>query len=1124
MSVEFILGRSGSGKTTRCISSIIEELGDDTSDAPLVLLVPEQATYQAERTILTSSGVCGFSRLKVLSFNRLEFLLSGQAGGKDISRLGKEMVVQKILRENRENLQVFKESAARAGLATELTSTIIELHECDKSCKDIEALIAELNKNDSSRLAAMKFSDISLVLEQYLDFLDGNFLNPDIQLTYARQKVAAADFLKGGKLWVDGFASFTIQQRALLAEMAMTAGQTHIALCMDPERIDAQNPKSENLDPAGIFNLTEKTFTELFEIIKECKLTISPPVILDKIYRFANAPALKHLERNIFTESPQPPISIGDNITLSYASGRRAEVKHLASEINSLVRDKGLRFRDIAVIASDISSYQHYIDATFTDCGIEYFIDTPKPMQQHPVVELITSALSAATGGFSSSDIFAYLKTQLADITAAERDQLENYCLAFGVEGQVWLSGRDWSFAAGDDNRYDQALINIIRRRVTAPLIKLKDTLPADGIITANEFTSCIFELLKELNVQAKIEGWVESGQNDPAAHQQLFHKLVEIFDELTDVFADDKLDVEELISILQNAFSSLTLKLIPQKLDQVLVGSIDRSRHPELKAVFLIGTTQRQFPAAVSMDAILTDEDRAFAGENDFMLAERIAEQLAARQYLAYIAFTRPSEYLFISSPLTDDDGKQILPSPFLNNLRNLFTDLKPIYVSNENASIENVRSVNELTDLLCEKLAADKLDKEPELQGLVDSLCADLELAGAGGLIKRSLNYRNCASLDGDRWPGLGDTLRCSTSRLKSFATCPYQHFAKYILKLKDRDVLGFEPMDIGNFYHKVLEGVAKDLKTQGKDFGTAEDDELKQTCIRQTQKVIEKDVSINIFLKRGHHNKFIIEAASEVLLDCVVDLGKLSRAGCFRQKCAEAKFGMDDSDPTQLVMPLSGGGSVILRGIIDRIDIADIDGQKAAVVYDYKRRETSVAWDKLYNGLDMQLGVYMIAAKNIVIDGKKPDISVGAFYLPVESPGPRKENKYARKAKGIFNGELYEHLSTNAAAGWNEFYNFFIGKDAEPYGNYGNSGALRPEEFDNLLKFVEDKITALAEEILSGKIDISPFRLSGQVPCDYCDFKKLCRFDIHFNEYNELQPMKKDGLINSLGGVDA
>jgi len=1123
MSVEFILGRSGSGKTTRCISSIIEELGNDASDAPLVLLVPEQATYQAERTILTTSGVRGFSRLKVLSFNRLEFLLSGQGGGKDISRLGKEMVVQKILRENRDSLQVFKESAARAGLATELTSTIIELHECDKSCKDIEALIGELNKNDSGRLAAMKFSDISLVLAKYLDFLDGGFTNPDILLTHARQKVAAADFLKDGKLWVDGFSSFTIQQRALLAEMAMTAGQTHIALCLDPERIDVQNLKVENLDPASIFNLTEKTFVELVDIFKECKLAISPPVILDKIYRFANAFSLEHLERNIFSDSPQPPISAGDNITFSYASNRRAEVRHLAAEINSLVRDKGFRFRDIAVIASDISAYQHYIDATFKDCGIEYFIDTPKPMQQHPVVELITSALSAATGGFSSSDIFAYLKTQLAGITAAERDQLENYCLAFGVDGYLWFSERDWSFAAVDDSRYNQALIDKLRRRIVAPLIKLKDSLPDGGVVTAVEFTSCIFDLLKELKVQGKIEDWIETGQNDPAAHEQLFQKLVEIFDELTDVFGDDEMGVEELMAILQNAFTNLTLKLIPQKLDQVLVGSIDRSRHPELKAVFLIGTTQRQFPASISMDTILTDEDREFAGENDFMLAERVGEQLAARQYLAYIAFTRPSEYLFISSPLSDEDGKQILPSPFLNNLRNLFRDLQPVYVSSENAAIENVRSVNELTDLLCEKLAADQFDKDPELVGLVDCLCEDSELAAAGGLVRRSLSYNNAAVLDGERWAGMGDSLRCSTSRLKSFATCPYQHFAKYILKLRDRDVLGFEPMDIGNFYHSVLEWVTNDLKTQGKDFATADDDELKKVCMRQTQKVIEEDVSISIFLKRGHHNKFIIESASEILIDCVVDLGKISRAGTFRQKCAEAKFGMDENDPTQLVMPLAGGGSVILRGIIDRIDIAKIDGQKAAVVYDYKRRDTSVAWDKLYNGLDLQLGVYMIAAKNIVIDGQKPDVSVGAFYLPVESPGARKENKFARKAKGIFNGELYEHLNTNAAGGWNEFYNFFIGKDAEPYGNYSNSGALRPEEFDNLLKFVEGKITLLAEEILSGKIEILPYRSSGQVPCDYCDFKKLCRFDVHFNDYNELQPMKKDGLVDSLGGAD-
>lgn len=1132
MAVEFILGRSGSGKTARCISSIVDELTDSSSSVPLVLLVPEQATYQAERAILTSSGVCGFSRLRVLSFNRLEFLLSDSgSAGRDISLLGREMAVQKILRENRDQLQIFKNSALLPGLAQELTATIIELHECDKGCDDVAGFIEELNRKKANPLLAMKMADISLVLEKYLEFLDGGFVNPDIGLSEAVGKVGDADFLRGAHVWVDGFASFTIQQQVLLAEMMRVAGKSHVALCLDASQIDIKNPQAESLDPVSMFNQTERTYTQLVEIIKKCKLDLSVPVVLDEIHRFKESGALGHLERNLFGDDAEAACDAGDSISISYASNRRGEVQFVARKIVSLVRDKGLRFRDIAVIASDISAYQHYIEATFSDLGIEYFIDTPKAMQQHPVVELISSAMSAVTGGFSSSDIFAYLKTSLSQLSSFEVDVLENYCLAFGVEGFAWRSQRKWDFAGKGSSRFDEQSINELRVRAMGPLLKLLKDLPADKPATAGEFTRAIFGLLDELKVREKVAGWIEGGgDEDKGIHQQFFVRLVEIFDELVDVFGDEEMDVDELVSILQNAFSRLTLKLIPQKLDQVLVGSIDRSRHPELKAVFLIGTTQKQFPSVVSVDSILNEEDREAAWDNGFMLSERVCDQLGARQYLAYIAFTRPSEYLFISCPLADDDGKKIIPSPFVSNLSVLFCDLKPVYALAGDVGVEGITSENELADHLCESLGADSLDRSDELMGLAKAMCGDERFCGVGELVKKSLEYENAAAVDNAKWGGLPDVLRCSTSRLRSFAACPYQHFAKYILKLKERKIMGFEPMDLGSFYHKVLENVSMELKARCKDFATGSDDEIKNICLEQIQKVMEEDSAISNFVKGGMHNKFLIESAAEILVDCVCDYGEISRAGAFRQKDSEVCFGFDEKQSGRLKIDLAGGKAIVLNGVIDRVDIAEIDGERVALIFDYKRKETSVSWDKLCHGLELQLGVYMLAVGQIEIDGESVDRVVGAFYLPVEGKYVAKASgeiaaedmKFARKAKGIFDGDHYTSLDGGASSGWNGYYNFYVSKDG-PYGNYANSAALRPDEFDSVLGFVREKIAAGAEGIFSGDIGIFPYRLGNEIPCDYCDYKKVCRFDVHLNDFNDLAAVKKDEVVSRAGGRD-
>lgn len=462
MGVQFILGRSGTGKTSLCIESIIGSLKDTDSAQPLVLLVPEQATYQAERAILANHKIAGFSRLSVLSFDRLKYLLLGKnASTSDISRLGQQMILQKILAQNAGKLKIYKNSAHLPGLAAQLTQTIIELHEADKDFSDIAELTENL-KNQNAHLAALKFADIATIMQEYLNFIESAFTNPDILLTEARTKIADSPLLKNARIWVDGFASFTTQQLLLLVELMQTAENTSIALCLDPAAIDLNDPQ---LEPTSIFNQTERTYENLIEIIKKRSLILAEPKILSDPLRFTNCTPLAHIEANIFQPSQHDPIQSGSAIKITPASNGRAEVANTARQITDLIRNKNYRFRDIAVIVSDMTAYQHYIEATFGDYGIEFFIDCPKPMLQHPAVELIASALSAVTANFPSSDIFAYLKTDLANLTRAETDTLENYCLAYGVDTSDWIKKQDWDFAAASHTHFDEKKINDLRKK-----------------------------------------------------------------------------------------------------------------------------------------------------------------------------------------------------------------------------------------------------------------------------------------------------------------------------------------------------------------------------------------------------------------------------------------------------------------------------------------------------------------------------------------------------------------------------------------------------------------------------------------------------------------------------------
>ncbi|NQT00610.1 MAG: exodeoxyribonuclease V subunit gamma [Planctomycetes bacterium] len=800
---------------------------------------------------------------------------------------------------------------------------------------------------------------------------------------------------------------------------------------------------------------------------------------------------------------------------------------------------------DIAVIASDIDNYQHYVRAYFDDYGIPFFIDKRKPLNQHPVVQLICSALQAVTGGFSHSDIFACFKTDLVPVQRYDIDLLENYCIAFGITGGDWLQRKQWNFAGRDKEDFDQQRINQIRLKAVEPLLKLRDGLCPVGnqakMLTAPEFTEAIFTFLDELKVTETIGSWIEQADKNEDGvtadeHQQFYNKLVDIFDELVEVFAGRAMTAADFFAIINSAFSQLTLAFIPPALDQVLVGSIERSRHPDLKAVFLIGATQRQFPVPLATGIILTEDDRSVAESADFQLAPALSQTLADRQYLAYIAFTRPSEFLCITYPSVDDKGGAVPRSQFIDNLESLFENLNEESIANERIDIEQVNSETELADLLCTQLGRDTFSlqtSDNESPGeLLEDIYSDDQFAELGSNVLSAINYDNRARLNSDVVAELfGRQIQSSATRLTTFAACPYQYFARYTLRLEERKEFKFEPLDLGAFYHNVLDALLKTLNEQKKDFATIENEELLKILKEQAEQVIQANSFISNFRRRSPHNAYIISSAADVLEDFVLAVGQMVRAGSFRPSLSEISFGrakdaLETLGKYELALP--DDRSVSLNGKIDRLDIADVDGENIALVFDYKRsvNRAKFGWSEFCHGLEIQLPLYMLAVRNAA--GSKIKNIAGAFYMPVEvSPEkttldeiPKKTEKYAYKAKGIFNGELFRQLDNSDS---NSFYNFFVTKKGDQYGRKNTSGALEPVDFEKLLKFAEKKIIESAGQILSGRIDVRPYRLGGKSPCSYCKYNSVCRFDWQINDYKPLISLGKRQVLEMMEVVN-
>ena len=1144
MAVRFILGRSGTGKTSYCIDAIVDNLLTD-AEQRLIFLVPEQATYQAERAILTHAGIRGYHRLHVLSFNRLQFLLFGKnTATPALSPVARQMVIHRICRQRKDELALLRGSAVTAGVARRLAGTIAELHQYAKTPEDIDALIGHLGDDERNSLTALKFADIRLIFGDYLRFIEGKFFDPDNLLTRACKEVAQAPLLKGAMLWVDGFAGFTEAELALLTELLKTAADSAVALCLDPSQIDPSEADPAKLDPTDMFYPTRLTYCSLVERIRRCRLSLDEPVILDEPIRFASSRALAHIERSIFKDRADVAAA-GGQVRIVSAPNARAEALFVARQVCRLVRQKNYRYRDIAVIASDIDCYQHYIEACFRDYGIPFFIDRQRPLNRHPVVELVCCALRLVTAGFSGGDIFAYLKTDLVPVGRGEADMLENYCLAFGIGQAEWQSEDPWRFAGPEDG-FDEDHIDSLRRSIAEPLLRLGERVcPADDrnkLLTGEEFTCGVFDFLDELGVKQTISRWVEQAveSHDHAKadeHRQFYSRFVDLFDELCEVFAGEAMTADDYLGILNCVFSQMTLAMIPPTLDQVLVGSIERSRHPDLKAVFLIGATQKQFPVPIASGSILTDDDREIAGCSNFQLAPSTSQSLAERCYLAYIAFTRPSEFLCVTYPAADEKGSAVQRSQFIGDLEGLFGDVREESIAGASIDIDEIFAAGELADLLCMQLGKDAFapgrTDSAMLGELLDGICADHDLESIGSGVVRALSYDNRAQLDSDVARELfGSRLETSATKLSSYAACPYQHFARHVLGLEKRRQFELEPLKLGLFYHSVLDRLTKAVIADGKDFAAMGDDELLAMLRQQIDVFCSSDPFVSSFARRSRHNTYIIDSAAEVLEDCVLSIAQMIRAGQLRPAFSEVAFGRAKDaayNLGRLELEIGDGRVVALDGKIDRLDVATVNDEKLAVIFDYKRTRRSAGfnWAEFYHGLEIQLAVYLLAAGRT--ENSPAKNAVGAFYMPVEANAKSTAfedieeagQEFTRKARGIFDGRFFRLLDSTDS---NRYYNFFVTKDGEPYGYAATSGALRAEQFQKLLEATERRVLELSRGILSGGIEVTPYRLNDNSPCRWCDYRALCRFDWQINDYNILPKFDKGQVLSLLEGVDA
>ena len=512
----FLIGPAGAGKTFLCLEEIRHALLADPSGPPLLLLAPKQATFQLERQLLAGPALSGYTRLRILSFERLaEFVLEQlhEPVAPLLSAEGRAMVLHALLARRRKDLQIFHASAALAGFARQLSLELRELQHRRLSPEKLRALADEPELGESLR---RKLHDLALLLGDYLAWLRQHQLqDADCLLDLAAaalQRSPPAPF--AAALWLDGFAELTPQELDLLAALAPRCQRVTLAFCLDGAPPDSESSW------LSIWTSIARTFRQCrarLSALPGARIALEVLPRRRDLGRFIDSPVLRHMEEKWAAPaafSDGAAVNLNDSLRAALCANPGAEAVLAAREIVRFARAGG-RYREAAVLLRDMEGYHDALRRVFGRYEIPFFLDRRELVGQHPLAELTRSVLRATAFDWRHEDWFGALKTGLVTPDEEAVDRLENEALARGWQGRAW-------FAPLSPDREKSDWPERWRQKWIAPFATFRN-LPSRP--AGPHLARALRQLWRNLDVQKTLEDW-SAAQAGSAVHATVWRQM----------------------------------------------------------------------------------------------------------------------------------------------------------------------------------------------------------------------------------------------------------------------------------------------------------------------------------------------------------------------------------------------------------------------------------------------------------------------------------------------------------------------------------------------------------------------------------------------------------------------
>ncbi|MBY7143071.1 helicase-exonuclease AddAB subunit AddB [Virgibacillus sp. NKC19-3] len=1156
MGIRFLLGRAGTGKSGRSLDEIKEKLLDDPQGPPIFYIVPDQMTFQQEYALFNDREIKGSIRGQVVSFSRLAWRVLQETGGgtrQFISSVGVQMMLRKIIEERQGEWRIFQKAMEKHGFLQQLENMITEFKRYEVTPDTLETQIHQIkqyvHKEPGEEALAAKLDDLAYIYEKLMQALEGNYMDSEDQLKLLAAKIQDATLLKDAEIYVDGFHRFTPTELTVVEALMKKCKSVTVTLTADP-----QHTEVSELD---LFYQTTETYHILREIAQNNQIDIEETVKLDPSNgRFKDRPYLAHLEHNF---DVRPPAVFDGEVPLRIAEAvhPRAEVEGAAQEIIRLVREENYRFQDIAVFIRETETYHDLIDTIFQDHDIPVFIDEKRTMLNHALIEFIRSALDVVEGNWRYDAIFRLLKTGFIPssdpdfpLTNDAIDELENYVLEYGIRSRSsWTGEKEWIFqrfrgfdqaAQTDAEKEIQQRVNKYRYQVTRALAPFDEQLR--NASTVQELCEITYTLLENLDVPTRLEhtreryddrGEVEKGREQ----EQVWNAVIQLFDEMVELAGEEKMTLSTFRTTLDAGLETLKFAHVPPTIDHVIVGTIDRSRISGITCAFLLGVNDGVWPMKPDSDGMINEQERELLAGHGMQLASSSKQQLLDDWFYMYIAFTAAKDRIWVSYPLSDEEGKSKMPSQLIKRMEDLFPARRDhILLQDPDELIEADRFITtplKTRSALTAQLARGR--KGYPIHSIwwhvLNWYIDHYPKYGMTHTILQSLYYQNkpinLASETVEKlYP---QQVKASVSRLESYYRCSFQHFAKYSLNLDERKTYKLDAPDIGQLFHEALKTITEWIQADGREFAQLskhETDDYAQKAVIHLAPILQHQI-----LHSSNRYQYIQKKLQDVIARAAFVLSEQARRSDFSPVGLEVGFGKGQTLPP-LTLDLENGYELMLRGRIDRVDKAVNEEALFLRIIDYKSSAKGLNLLEVYYGLALQMLAYL----DVVLSSSEQWLGsratpAGVLYFHVHNPMISKNEKvndeaieqeifrkYKMQGMLLSDEEMIRQMDTSLESGSSQIIPAGVKKNG---GFYSYSKVADKDTFTRLQNHIHQLMMQAGIDMTEGGVHLNPYQHKQEIACTYCPFHSLCQFDpiLETNNYRKLTDMKDEDILDRL-----